>query len=133
MRGSCLCKSVVYEVDALAGPIGHCHCSTCRKAHAAAFASTARVDRGSFRWVAGEEALCAFESTPGKLRRFCSRCGTHLIAEWTAEPQVILRVATLDEDPGSRPAAHIWISHDVPWLAHDASLPSFPEGAPRRA
>src|SRR5262252_2247801 len=107
MKGSCLCGVVTYEVDRFAGPIGHCHCNTCRKAHAAAFASTARVDRSAFRWLSGESLLGQFESTPGKLRQFCTRCGTHLIAHWLHEPQVIVRVATLDEDPGVRPVAHI--------------------------
>jgi len=132
MRGSCLCGTVTYEVDRLAGPIGHCHCSTCRKAHAAAFASTARVDRVHFRWLSGQAAVRSFESSPGKLRHFCSNCGSHLVAEWVAQPQVILRVATLDEDPGVRPKASIWVSHEVPWLAHGPDLASFSEGPPAK-
>jgi ADP-ribosyl-[dinitrogen reductase] hydrolase len=128
MQGSCLCTRIAYEVDQLAGPIGHCHCKTCRKAHAAAFASTARVNREHFRWLKGQEFLGAFESSPGKLRRFCTKCGSHLIAEWPAQPQVIVRVATLDEDPGSTPKAHIWTSHDVSWLAID-EVPRFAEWA----
>ena len=95
LRGSCLCKAVCYEVDQLDMPIGHCHCVTCRKAHAAAFASTAGVMRDQFRWTAGEEKLSAYESSPGKLRRFCSVCGTQLIAERPSQPHIILRVATL--------------------------------------
>ena len=130
MKGSCLCGTVTYEVDRLAGPIGHCHCNTCRKAHAAAFASTARVDRVHFRWLSGQEAVRAFESSPGKLRHFCSTCGSHLVAEWVAQPQVILRVATLDEDPGVRPKASIWVAHQVPWLAHGPDLASFSEAPP---
>jgi hypothetical protein len=119
MKGSCLCGLIAYEVDRLDGPIGHCHCKTCRKAHAAAFATTARVNREHFRWLRGEEHLGAFESTPGKLRRFCTQCGSHLMAEWLDKPQVIVRVATLDDDPGVTPQAHIWTSHDAPWLKTD--------------
>jgi ADP-ribosyl-[dinitrogen reductase] hydrolase len=127
MKGSCLCGGIAYEVDRL-GPIGHCHCKTCRKAHAAAFASTARVNREDFRWLKGEELLGAFESTPGKVRRFCTRCGSHLMAEWLDKPQVIVRVATLDEDPGVVPVAHIWTSHDVEWLQTEG-LPKHAEWA----
>ncbi|HVK94148.1 MAG TPA: GFA family protein [Noviherbaspirillum sp.] len=74
MKGSCLCKAVEYEIDRLDKPIGHCHCRTCRKAHAAAFATTAGVLREHFRWIRGQEKLSSFESSPGKLRRFCSIC-----------------------------------------------------------
>lgn len=133
LRGSCLCGGVRYEVDGLDMPVVHCHCATCRKAHAAAFATTAGVDRDRFRWTAGEALLSGFESSPGKLRRFCSTCGTHLLAERRGQPHVILRVATLDDDPGAVPSAEIWTSHDVPWLAQAPGLPRYPGWQPGRA
>lgn len=120
LHGSCLCKAIEYELDCLDMPISHCHCQTCRKAHAAAFASTAGVMREHFRWTKGEDRLSSFESSPGKLRHFCSACGSHLMAERLAQPHVIVRVATLDVDPNMTPQAHIWTSHDVPWLEYEA-------------
>jgi ADP-ribosyl-[dinitrogen reductase] hydrolase len=132
MKGSCLCGAVTYEVDQLDMPIGHCHCHTCRKAHAAAYASTAGVRRENFRWLKGSERLTSYESSPGKLRHFCSVCGSHLVAERLSQPHVILRVATLDEDPGATPAVHIWRSHDVAWLQDGTDVPSFPEWQPGR-
>lgn len=128
ITGSCLCGRVAFEVDALAGPIGHCHCRTCRKAHSAAFATTACVDRTAFRWLRGEEHLAAFESSPGKHRHFCRHCGSHLVAEWRDQPTVILRLGALDSDPGAAPVGHIWTSHDVPWLRYGPELPHLPEG-----
>ena len=119
MQGSCLCGAVRYHFSALTGPIAHCHCHTCRKAHAAVFASTARVARDDFQWVSGQAALRNYESSPGKLRHFCGQCGSHLMAEWVDQAQVIVRVATLDADPGQQPDKHIWTSHDVPWLAYE--------------
>lgn len=127
MKGSCLCGAVVYEVDALDMPICHCHCRTCRKAHAAAFTSTAGVHRDHFRWLQGEANLRAFESSPGKWRRFCSTCGTHLIADRPAQSRVILRVATLNDDPGQTPAMHIWQSHDAAWLEDGEDIPRYAE------
>ncbi|MBI3898945.1 MAG: GFA family protein [Gammaproteobacteria bacterium] len=132
MKGSCLCGAIEYEIDQLDMPIDHCHCRTCRKAHAAAFASTAGVNREHFRWLKGEKELTIFESSPGKFRHFCSVCGSHLVAERSAQRHVIVRVATLDEDPISRPAMHIWRSHDVPWLQDESAVQSYQEWQPNR-
>lgn len=132
LNGKCLCGAVRYAVDRLDGPIIYCHCATCRKAHASAFNTSAGVRREHFRWTAGADRLSAYESSPGKLRRFCSVCGTQLIAEHVDRPSVILRVPTLDDDPGARPALHIWTSHDVAWVADPGDLPRYPEWQPGR-
>ena len=110
LYGSCLCGAVAYETQGLSGPIFHRNCRTCRKAHSAAFATTARTERAYFKWSRGREFLGHFESTPGKLRHFCTECGYHLMAEWTDEPEVILRLGCLDTDPEARPSTHIWTS-----------------------
>lgn len=125
MNGSCLCKRVRYECDRLAGSITHCCCHTCRKAHAAAYTSTARVRREDFRWTQGEEFLTAFNSSPDKLRYFCSVCGSHLMAERPHQSHVILRVATLDDDPAQMPVSYIWCSHTVPWLTERDDVPHY--------
>jgi len=127
LHGQCLCGSIVYEAVHLDGAIEHCHCTTCRKAHASAFASTARVMREHFRWLRGEPNLTAYQSSPGKRRWFCSACGSHLVAERLGQPHVILRVATLDDDPRWTPAMHIWTSHDVPWLDASDDVPRYAE------
>ena len=132
IEGSCLCRAVRYEVDQLASPIGFCHCLTCQKAHSSAFAPTARVKPADFRWLQGQEHVSGFESSPGKIRQFCSRCGSHIVATKEGQDQWILRVATLDADPQVRPAVHIWTSHDVSWLGAD-NLPRLPEGLPANA
>lgn len=132
LRGGCLCGDVRYEIDGELGPIGHCHCATCRAAHAAAFATTARVARGALRFRAGEERMRAYESSPGKKRYFCPRCGSHLVAAWDHDDEWILRVGSLHDDPGGRPVVHIWTEDGAPWYDLDASLPVLPRGAPPR-
>ncbi len=127
MKGSCLCGSVTYEVDALAAPIVHCHCRKCRKAHGSAFSTTARVNRDDFRWTKGAALLRHFESTPGKRRHFCSQCGSHLMAEWVDRSAVIIRLGCLDDDPGERPVLHIWRSEGAPWYDPDERLPQHAE------
>ncbi len=132
MQGSCLCGQVRYEVDEFAAVMVHCHCIKCRKAHGSAFSTTAPVMREYFRWLSGEHLLANFESSPGKLRHFCSNCGSHLIAEWTDKPAVILRLGCLDDDPGIRPKAHIWRSEGASWYDPHDDIPELAEGRPRK-
>jgi hypothetical protein len=125
MRGSCLCAQVVYSVEKLDSAPRHCSCNTCRKAHSSAFNTSASVKWADFRWLQGEELLSSFESSPGKRRYFCSVCGSQLIAHRGGSETIALRVATLDEDPKQRPAAHVWVSSEVPWLAYGGEVTSF--------
>ncbi|WP_312932102.1 GFA family protein [Pseudomonas sp.] len=131
MKGSCACGATGYEIDRLDSPILHCHCTTCRKTHAAAYASTAGVQRAHFRWRHGQAVLRAFESSPGKLRHFCGQCGSHLVAERVGVDLLIVRVATLDDAPTATPDSHIWTEHDVPWL-EDQGLPRYRQWQPGR-
>lgn len=129
LKGSCHCKSVRYEVERLE-TLGHCHCITCRKTHSAAFNTAGRVLRKNFRWTAGEELLGDYRSSPNKSRFFCSRCGCHLMAAVDGADYVVLRAASLDDDPGMKPQRRIWRSHDAPWLFEDGEVPSFEEFPP---
>jgi hypothetical protein len=132
LTGSCLCGQARYAVDAAVEGIVHCHCETCRKTHASAFSSVASVPRESFRWTSGEGLLGAFESSPGKLRRFCTACGSHLMAERVDSANVLLRMGCLDT-PIEPPARqwHIWRSDAATWYDPAAALPELPEGLKR--
>lgn len=128
LTGSCLCGAIAYQADAEFARIVHCHCQTCRKTHGAAFSSVTAVPRESFRWTRGSGLLGAFESSPGKFRRFCTRCGSHLMAERMAQPGVLLRLGCLDTEVTDRPQVHIWRSDGAPWYDPKASLPELPRG-----
>jgi hypothetical protein len=132
LTGSCLCGSVAYEVDAPSGPIVHCHCVTCRKAHGAAFSSVMPVPRDRFRWTKGKDRLSSYESSPGKFRRFCSGCGSQIFAERIGEPTVILRLGCLDTPITERPRAHIWRSDAALWFDPNDRVPEMPRGFERK-
>jgi len=127
MKGSCLCKAVQYQVKQLDTPIAHCSCHTCRKAHAAAFNTGAGVIPENFKWLKGEEELSSYESSLGKKRYFCKNCGSQIVAIKENHPYYVLRVATLDDDPGKTPESYIWQSHEVTWLDYKTEIPSFLE------
>jgi hypothetical protein len=132
LTGSCLCGAVAYEVDGELGPIVHCHCETCRKAHGSAFSSVSSVPREKFRWVRGEDVLGGFESSPGKTRHFCTRCGSQVIAERAGQPNVLLRLGCLDTRVSDAPKMHIWRSDGASWYDPKLQLPELPEGVQKR-
>lgn len=128
LNGSCLCGAVAYEADAPVERIVHCHCHTCRKTHGTAFSSVTAVPRDKFRWLRGTEMLSAIESSPGKFRRFCSKCGSHVMAERVAQPVVLLRLGCLDTEVQNVPQLHIWRSDAAAWYDPKIGLPEKQEG-----
>lgn len=127
LQGSCLCGSVRYRIEGELGAIVHCHCSQCRKASGASFATNAGVKRAEFSFVAGRSFVSEYESSPGNFRCFCKRCGSPLIKRVDADPDGFrLRLGTLDVDPGGRPTAHICVDSKAPWLEIADPLPQKP-------
>jgi hypothetical protein len=124
LEGSCLCGAVRYRIDGNLGPIVNCHCSQCRKASGAGFATNASASKAEFRFLSGEELLGRFESSPGQFRCFCSRCGSPVVKLNQAKPdEVRVRLGTLDGDPGRRPEGHFLVSAKAPWTTIADDLP----------
>ncbi len=131
LTGSCLCRAVRFEISATPRRFVHCHCHTCRKVHGTVYGSSAIVDSDHFRLLAGADAVAAYESSPGKERCFCRHCGSHVYARFKARSQeIILRIGTLDGDPGIHPEAHIWVEHKAPWYEISDALPRHPQRFP---
>lgn len=128
--GSCLCGGVRYVVTGALGPVAMCHCGMCRKASGSAFATNASVPEDGFRVLQGAELVQAYESSPGATRSFCRRCGSPL---WKRDPrqagQVRIRLGTLDDDPGVRPAFHWAVESKAPWFTITDDLPQLTDPA----
>lgn len=125
LRGSCLCGSVRYEIR---GPLSgalNCHCSQCRKAHGAAFRSRAAVRASDFVWLSGEDLVTYFESSPGNHRGFCKVCGANLISRFDDRNDYGLALGTLDDDPGLKPALHVFVGSKASWHEITDGLPQF--------
>lgn len=132
-EGSCLCRGIAYVIDGELGDFGYCHCTSCRKASGTAHAANAPVERALFRLTRGAELLREFESSPGKFRSFCSRCGSPLYAYLSVSPeQIRVRLGSLDTPFTKQPKAHTWVSDKAPWEPiDDGGLPQFERWADR--
>lgn len=133
IEGSCLCGAVGYQYEGDFGTITVCHCSDCRKAQGSSSVIAAPVERGMFRWTRGEELIAEFESSPGKKRAFCSRCGSPLYSRKDDLPGVLrLRMGTIDTPTEAAPVAHIFATNLPQWAAIDDDLPRYERLEPQR-
>ena len=132
LHGSCLCGGVRFAVTAPFRWANHCHCSRCRK-HSGAFGGTqGRIPRAGFRLLAGEELIRVFRPDDGRVKAFCSVCGSSLFgAEWPEGEEVAIRLGSLDGEPGIRPQFHTFVASRAPWHEiPDDGLPHYDQGHP---
>lgn len=118
-------------MDGTGAKMAHCHCSMCRKAHVAAFATFVIVATDNLHWLSGREAVAEYASSPTRRRAFCRRCGS--VVPW-AENAEEMRVPAgcLDDDPGIRPTWHQFVGSKAPWHTIVDDLPradTYPPGS----
>ncbi|QJD59352.1 GFA family protein [Pseudomonas sp. gcc21] len=122
--GSCLCGEVTIQIEGQLEPIQVCHCSQCRKAQGGPFATNIPVQRSAVNVVSGAHLMASYESSPGKQRVFCSRCGSPLFSQRDADPGTIrIRAGLLDEPLDTRPAVHFYVASKAGWWDIDDELP----------
>jgi hypothetical protein len=129
LHGSCLCGGVRFEVTTPFLWANHCYCSRCRK-HSGTFGGTqGRVPRAGFRLLAGEELIRTFRPEDGRVKAFCSVCGSSLFGgDWPEGDEVAIRLGSLDGDPCVRPEFHAFVGSRAPWVTLPADgLPRFDE------
>ncbi len=128
--GRCLCGAVRYEIDGPFTFMVNCHCSMCRKEHGAQFVTFAAAPLSGFRWIAGEDHLAEYASSPRGKRSFCKTCGSVGPMLATEMDMVIAAAGNLDGDPGIRPQMHIFTGSSAPGYQITDSLPQHEEYPP---
>lgn len=129
--GTCLCEGIRFSIRGEIGPIQVCHCMQCRKAQGTALATNAPVHVHDFTLEQGEDLLTSFESTPGKQRVFCKRCGSPIYSLRDTLPGVLrIRLGLINEDIDAPLQAHFHAGSKANWWTiGDDGLPRFEAGA----
>ena len=121
-----------FEIEAPLRRANWCHCSRCRKHSGAHALAQARVAREQFRLLAGEELIRVYRPGDGKVKAFCSVCGSSLFGnEWPDGDEISIRMGAFDDDPGIRPQYHTFVASRAPWdELPDDGLPRYDELSP---
>jgi hypothetical protein len=132
IEGGCYCGAIRYRIDSRPDWAAHCHCRSCQMALGGAFVTWAKVAAEDFAVTKGE--IQKIEKTQGISRGFCRDCGTTMTyaaytevegQNWSADAW--FAAATLDDPSIAGPKAHVFVSHQQPWIKLADSLPKHPE------
>jgi hypothetical protein len=102
---------------------------SCRRAAGAPSVAWAVWRQSDFSWIAGTPA--SYNSSPGVVRTFCSRCGTPLTYQSAVDGRgtVDVTTVTLDAPDDFPPTMEIWTDHRVSWESLNPSLPRHPRSS----
>jgi hypothetical protein len=78
-RGSCFCGAVAIEVTGAPLEMGYCHCSSCRAFSGAPVNAFTLWKPEDVKVTKGAEFLGRFNKTEFSERRFCTKCGGHVM------------------------------------------------------
>lgn len=132
VAGSCLCSSVAFEMTGPPIRMMNCHCSRCRRGRSSAHATNLFYRIDDFRFLRGESNVVLYK-VPGAKRfavAFCNRCGGAAPRLYPEGSGVVVPAGTLDNDPGARPEAHIFVNYKANWFTITDSLHQHGENVP---
>jgi len=93
--GACFCGAVAIEATGAALEMGYCHCSSCRAYGGAPFTAFTLWRDADVRVTRGADLLGGFNKTGNTDRRFCTRCGGHVMAHHPGLGMTDIHPATL--------------------------------------
>ncbi|MBI3782274.1 MAG: GFA family protein [Deltaproteobacteria bacterium] len=131
-RGSCNCGGVGFIVQGK--PIGawYCHCSRCRKGRSAAHASNLFVAADGIRFTRGTDLIVSYKVPEAQrfTQSFCRICGAKTPRVDANRNRAGIPMGSLDDDPGFKPLAHIFVGSKAPWFEISGDLPQHEEYPP---
>ncbi len=82
-KGECFCGAVKIEVAGEPEGMGYCHCRSCRSWSGGPVNAFTLWKPESVKITAGKEHVATYNKTPISDRKYCTKCGGHLM---TAHP-----------------------------------------------
>jgi hypothetical protein len=126
LAGKCFCGAVQYEVADAFRYAMNCHCSNCRRTTGSAFKPFAGIERGKHTVTKGRDNLLIY-GDDDKNDTHCRTCGSLVYSVVRDGAFVHVALGTLVDDPGIRPARHIFVGSKAPWFTITDDLPQHEE------
>jgi hypothetical protein len=93
--GSCFCGAVQLEVVGEPEGMGYCHCRSCRAWSGGPVNAFSLWKPEAVRITSGSDELATYQKTAFSQRRYCAKCGGHLMTDHPTLGLVDVFAATL--------------------------------------
>jgi hypothetical protein len=115
-EGRCLCGSVRFVANGEPKGVAWCHCQSCRRHSGAPVSVFVVFARDAYTVIEGE--ITRFNSSPGRLRGFCARCGSTLTCEGESSPEVHFHIGVFAFKDAAkfRPTQQFFPEERLPWF-----------------
>ena len=77
--GNCFCGAVEIEVEGAPEAMGYCHCRSCRSWSGGPVNAFSLWKPQAVRVTRGEDHVATFVKNPASERKYCRKCGGHLM------------------------------------------------------
>ena len=115
IEGGCFCGDIRFAIDDGAHASVNCHCSMCRRMHAAPYVTWLIVPVTGFRYTKATPAT--FASSEHGTRYFCARCGTHVACINDTHPEIVdIAVGCCDQPELLAPNRDYYTDTKLPWV-----------------
>ena len=127
--GGCQCGDIRYTISGEPVLAALCHCTMCRKAHAAPVVAWAMFQQSQVSF--SKENPKQYNSSKDAQRGFCAACGTQISFTASFLPDLIdIAIGSLDNPEAISPSLHYWCSEHLSWAEFADSLPRHPKFPP---
>lgn len=104
--GSCFCGAVQLEVVGEPEAMGYCHCRSCRSWSGGPVNAFSLWKPDAVRVVSGSDEVATYQKTAMSQRRYCAKCGGHLMTDHPTLGLVDVFAATIPT-LDFQPAVHV--------------------------
>jgi hypothetical protein len=111
-EGTCFCGDVKIRVAGSPQAMGFCHCDSCRRWSAAPVNAFTLWRPGAVTVKQDAEGLASYAKTERSIRKWCKRCGGHVLTEHPSLDLIDVYAATIPGLP-FRPALHVHYAEAV--------------------
>ena len=112
LTGQCFCGAVTLQAEGQPEAMGYCHCRSCRSWSGGPVNAFSLWKPESVKVTAGAEHVATFAKTPASERKYCAKCGGHLMTNHPGLGLVDVFTATLP-DLVFTPGVHVNYSETV--------------------